>query len=43
VEVAAIDERDLNRRAPETADGLKTAEASPDDDYPMSPIAFAHA
>jgi hypothetical protein len=29
--------------APETADGLKAAEASPYDDYPMSSIRFAHA
>ena len=43
VEVATIDERDLDRRAPETAHGLKAAETSPHNDHPMSSIRFTHS
>lgn len=43
MKVAAIDERDLHRRAPETTDGLKTAEASPQNDYAMPSTGVAHA
>jgi len=32
VEVAPIDQRDLDRRAPQLADGLEASEASSDDD-----------
>jgi hypothetical protein len=40
--IAPIDESDLDRHAPETADGLKAAEASPYNDHPMSFLGFAH-
>lgn len=42
MEAPAIDERDLDRRAPKTADGLESAEAPADDDHLMSAIGVAH-
>lgn len=42
MKIAPIDENDLDRHAPETAGGLKAAEAAPYNDHPMSSLGFAH-
>jgi hypothetical protein len=42
VKVTAIDECDVHRRVPKTADGRQAAEASPDNDHSVSRGAFTH-
>ena len=41
MEVLPVDERDVDRRAPQPADGEQAAEAASDDDHPVSRGAHA--